>query len=742
MERLVWYSRRLRAMEPAEIAWRIRRAVGQRIPRRPLTDAQLLGPGLDWNGALERFRASEGRPVILDRDRARALAGTDVATATLAAADRVLGHRVTYFGYPEADLGPEIDWNRDPIRDIDWPDLPSSRIDHRTAAGDPKWIWELNRLQHLPWLAQAWLLTGNDRYADEAFEQLDSWIDHNPPGRGLAWRGAFEAGIRAISVSIALQGLRDSRGLTVERFRAAVFMLAESARRCRTERSRYSSANNHLVGELAGLATVALLFPGLRRSTRWEHDAVAALCSEADRQILPDGSGAEQAVGYQIFTAELLLVVALLLERRDARAPAQLTDAIGRSARYLAAVVGDHDPAPRYGDDDEGFALRLDPSPLRTVRDHLGIVGAVLGTPEALRAGTCSPMAPWLVGSEAAAVPRPSGNRLSDSVYAPDGGLVVLRSGRRRLTMDVGPLGYLSIAAHGHADALAVTLSVDGHDLVGHPGAASYYGHPDWRAVHRGTRAHPTVSVDGLDQSVIGGAFLWRHHARVRTHCVDTGRGTVDAEHDGYCRLDKPVMHRRWLIAPPNRNTVVVVDVLMGRGRHEFRTNWPLHPSLEAAPDGCGHLITRDGVPVLQSVYAASSDDPIRDEVRGDTETNLGWWSDRLESRVPAWLVGSRVHVEPPVALATALAPLDGRRRAVAGLDVELQDGVVVVRWHDEDGTHLHTLAFTDDRSDHSRGAFPWSRPSAFSPLRTAPRTTSPRRSNPFSPRNAATGST
>jgi len=42
------------------------------------------------------------------------------------------------------------------------------------------------------------------------------------------------------------------------------------------------------------------------------------------------------------------------------------------------------------------------------------------------------------------------------SLFAPHGGLVVLRTTARRLTMDVGPLGYLSTAAHGHADALAV----------------------------------------------------------------------------------------------------------------------------------------------------------------------------------------------------------------------------------------------------------------------------------------------
>jgi len=494
-------------------------------------------------------------------------------------------------------------------------------------------------------------------------------------------------------VAVAVQGLRDSSELTVERFRRIVRMLAESARRCRNERSRYSSANNHLVGELAGLAVVALLFPDLRPAPQWERDALEALRTEAGRQILPDGAGAEQAAAYQIFTAELFLVVTTALLRRDDAAPVELVDAITRSADYLAAIVGQDDPPPRYGDDDEGFAVRLDVAPLRSVRDHLGTVGAVLGVEEARRRGRLTTTALWLANDIDDAlrppryVPPPTAGH-----FAPDGGLVVLRSGRRRLTMDVGPLGYLSLAAHGHADALAVTLAVDGHDVIGHPGAASYYGHPAWREVHRGTRAHPTVSVDDADQSVIGGAFLWRNKAQVRVRSVDLAHGIVEAEHDGYERLADPVVHRRRLIAPPGANTTLVVDLLDGRGRHDVRASWPLHPSLDIAPLDCGHLVRRDHTPILHVAYACSGADPVREEVRGDPDNHLGWWSHRLESREPAWWIGVRCTAEVPVVLVTALAPPGEDGTGVSGLTVERRDTTIEVRWSDVDGAHLHLL--------------------------------------------------
>lgn len=250
--------------------------------------------------------------------------------------------------------------------------------------------------------------------------------------------------------------------------------------------------------------------------------------------------------------------------------------------------------------------------------------------------------------------------------------------------MDVGPLGYLSIAAHGHADALAVTLSVDGQELIGDPGAASYYGHPQWRRAHRGTRAHATVCVDDTDQSVIAGPFLWTEHASVTVHAVDLERGIVDAEHDGYRRLRSPVRHRRWLLAPPDSATLLVVDLLHGEGTHRIRGSWPLHPSLDATPEPAGHRVTRAGSPVLRLCYAASAE-LSRHEVRGDPQTNLGWWSNRLESREPGWLVGAQCNAPLPVALVTLIRAGQPVPEHCAALTTSLTPEAIEIGWRDDD---------------------------------------------------------
>lgn len=691
MGRLGWYLARVRTMGAPEIGWRIGTAAVEATrvlaPRERVRRVLHEPTEQGWARAFENFRDGMGRPVVLDGGRAAELARElpDEVSAVVEAADAALEGRFAFFGQKAVRYVGGIDWNYDLRAGYRWPDRPAARINHRTLPGDPKWIWELNRLQHLPWLAQAWLFTGEDRYAEGALDQLDSWLDQNPTGRGIAWRGGFEAGLRAISVAVAVQGLRHAPSMTVERYRRIVTMLAESAEICWRDRSRFSSANNHVLGELAGAATVGILFPELAGARRWERNALRALAREADRQILPDGAGAEQSSTYLIFSAQLLLVPAALVQLRGDRPPAPIIGAVRRSADHLADLVGPGEPFPRYGDEDGGLALRLNPQPIATLDRHLAMVAAVEGGRRALPADLA---ARWLAGRRVVAGAPQERNGPAGSWYAPHGGIVVLRRPGRRIMIDVGPLGYLSLAAHGHADALAVTIAVDGHDLIGDPGTGSYYAQPAWRRAFRGTRMHATVAVDDLDQSVSGGSFLWTRHAVTTVRTVDLERGIVEAEHDGYRRLDAPVRHRRYVVAPPGWDSVLVLDLLDGEGQHRFRTSWPLHPDLGVEDHGPTQLVERATEPVLQVASASTAAiHPYR--VRGDDEKGLGWWSHHFESRTPAWLIGGVVEAaECPVAIATVLTVSASREMSREIRVEELmvardESGGVEVTWKD-----------------------------------------------------------
>src|SRR5207244_1132988 len=90
-------------------------------------------------------------------------------------------------------------------------------------------------------------------------------------------------------------------------------------------------------------------------------------------------------------------------------------------------------------------------------------------------------------------------------------------------------------------------------------------------AYFRGTSAHNTLRIDGLDQSQAGGNFMWLRKARA--HC-SAWMSAVDQDcfegwHDGYTGLADPVLHRRRITLDKRNRSIVVEDVVRMQGLHE-----------------------------------------------------------------------------------------------------------------------------------------------------------------------------
>ncbi len=146
--------------------------------------------------------------------------------------------------------------------------------------------------------------------------------------------------------------------------------------------------------------------------------------------------------------------------------------------------------------------------------------------------------------------------------------------------IDAAPLGYLSIAAHGHADCLSFVMSVAGEEILIDPGTYCYHSDPVWRDYFRSTRAHNTVGVDGVDQSEMAGPFMWLERAQPTVHqyTIGTTKSVLSASHDGYLRLPDPVSHRRTIELDAGAAKLGVVDLLECAGSHVVERSWNVAP--------------------------------------------------------------------------------------------------------------------------------------------------------------------
>jgi len=654
-------------MSGGEVLWRIRSEVRDRVclyiwpirrrfgvsPARgyhdePLVRSAVVGAHIDSvdPSCTEDFSAGE---LAALKDRSQ----------------KLLLHRMSLFDLQNLFLGEQIDWNYEYKAKKRAPTGPWQRIDYRDHAvtGDCKFVWELNRHHHWVVLARAYRLTGDMRYAEEIVAQLDSWIRSCPYGTGMNWRSPLEMGIRLINWVWALELIRPAGLIRGDIAGRLLLSVDQQLREISRRYSRYSSANNHLVGEAAGVFIASSYFHGLGRAARRRDQSRAILSREIVRQTSPDGGNREQAFGYHLFVMELYLLAGLAGRNTGEDFPESYWNRLERMFDFAAAMT-EAGAAPVYGDCDDAYILDLDDRP----RDFHGFlaVGAVLFNRSDLkvRAGGYSRRAYWLFGPEGQASfdridASSEGNRLVSRAF-PDSGCYLLQKGCRgcddrvSVFFDCGGLGFESIAAHGHADALQFTLRAFGVDIIVDPGTYDYFTYGRWRDYFRGTSAHNTIVVDGQDQSEMAGPFMWGRQAAAR--CLKwkpfSEGGVVAGEHDGYSRLEDPVTHRRTVSLGQGKPDVTITDELLASAEHDAALYLHLADSCQA------RLLGRNRVRVdCGTGHAVVTLDPSLDVelVTGQVEPILGWVSRGYHDRSPTTTIVGRCRFVGKVVLTTRI---------------------------------------------------------------------------------------
>jgi Heparinase II/III-like protein/Heparinase II/III N-terminus len=653
--RLQWTLSRLRAMSAREVGFRLRRKVQGDVERAGIGLARPSEPS-----------GVSGHPWVLELPK-----GFE-AKRYARAADRVLDGRFDVFALEDARLGFPPRWNVDPKTGVEAPLEFGLGLDYRDAArvGDIKYLWEINRHLELVTLAQAWHLTRRERYARGAKKLVESWLDACPYPRGANWCASLEHGIRLVNWAFAWQLLgadgsplfkgavgRDFR----RRWLQGIYCHCHFIDR---HFSRHSSANNHLLGEAAGLFIASLTWPFWRESARWRHRARTELTREALEQTFEDGVDKEQAVWYHHAVADMLLIAGLFARANGCGFDEQYWRALESMLDFLASIMDVSGGVPAIGDADQGVLARLVPAggePWPGVYRSLLASGAVLfGRPEFRRkAAELDDKTRWLLGDDAAArFEAVDGSQALLPVRRsfPRAGYYILghdfeTPAEVRIVADAGALGYLSIAAHGHADALAFTLTVGGRPFLVDSGTFAYHTEHAWRRYFRGTSAHNTVMVDGEDQSLFAGPFLWLQHAEATVEeftCLPDLQ-VLAARHDGYRRLADPVQHRRSWRYDTKGATLTVDDELFCSGTHSAQILWHFAPECEVTY--ADRLITaaRDGMrvelepPAPLAVTLVRGREPGRGGECGAGP--LGWVSSGFDLKAPATTVVVAGHI-------------------------------------------------------------------------------------------------
>lgn len=577
-------------MRPSEVGLHLRKKLHQWRDGRPLPDWSRLklAPG----SSFPKARPPEDAPAILREALARDT-------------QEILAGRWKAFGHLEIKVDTPPQWQADYlVRQNFSTDRIAFALNHRQlpGGGDIKLIWELSRWHQLVRLAQAAYVLGDANAAEACAKWLADWVEKNPPFRGLNWTSALEVGMRLIQFTWIDALLSEGREKSMERLRSEV--LPVHVWYAWRYRSFGSSANNHLLGELTGLilavarwAELAELAAPLKALQRlWEKEVLA--------QFAEDGGNREQALNYHLFSWEFCWQARRALVAAGRPVSAEVDARLRRALEFFLAVQADADPWD-YGDSDNAFVTPLFADWNKELVEWRNW----------LRYPDSSPALRFWLGAELPAKGNDATNPSGGWQIFPESGIAVHRSDHWMARWDVSALGYLATAAHGHLDALHLSLWRCGLAIVVDPGTGAYYADKTLRTHLASWAAHNGPHAIGKDFPRRLGPFLWsRHHAHPNL------KPGSDAGLLGELKLPSGIA-RRTVTMLPREEGWRVEDCFQpdGSADYEFAVHWQFAPESRLEPMGDRKFrVTRRGQTVEVEVDANwSSVEPVSDRRDG-----------------------------------------------------------------------------------------------------------------------------
>jgi hypothetical protein len=472
-----------------------------------------------------------------------------------------------------------VNWQRDYLTGGVADGARRSRSLNYRAQGeslDPRVVWELSRWTQLVRMAQGAWLAGEEAAGELVLSVLEDWVVKNPVGLGMNWTSPMEPGLRLVNFTWIHRLLGEFGGT-----RARLDALAEQIVPAHVWWvNRYlsygSSANNHLLGELAGLILAQARWP---QCSHWSAPLAklgAVLEKEIGLQFHADGGNKEVSLHYHLFAFELCWQAVLALEAVGVSVSGNTKNLLGKAGQFFAAMVSPVEPWD-YGDSDDAHVTPFYSSEKVAMTEwQAWLLGKPAG--ESFRYWLGEPPVASFMAKEA-----------GWQVFSKSGYGAIRQDGWMG-RLDASPLGFGSIAAHGQLDMLHLSLWFEDQALVIDPGTGSYFGNKAQREHFVSSEAHNGPHFKNRDlYPARHGAFLWGQHHAIPTLTPGSAECQVSPSHR---------LHRRVSFSD---NRCETVDEICA-AEEEFAIHWQFAPECSVDASDNGFIVSRLGIRLGVSV--------------------------------------------------------------------------------------------------------------------------------------------
>lgn len=458
------------------------------------------------------------------------------------------------------DLNHRINWHIT-NHDKQWPKDKSCfdiTFKEKNNLEEIRYTWEINRHLFFPQIALQYVCNNNEKMYSLLKKHFYDWVEENPFLYGVNWMSPMEIAIRSYQWLITYSIIKDK---AEEKFKKDILKaIINSTEYVSNNFSKYSSANNHLIVEAAIVSIIGYCIQPIHNQN-WFNIGNDILKKQIPLQVHEDGVNKEQATHYHAFVLDMMLQYNIFL-KKIGYAPLH-EELIFKMAEFIGYIYNNGDIV-EFGDSDDAKILDFD-GKRKNYYTFVLQLASIYYKKQLIETNNLYSEVKFLIGN----LFVKNKNEICEYKYLnikvyPKGGYCVLNNKKDFLLFDVGELGFGSIAAHGHADALSIVYHNNNNPIFIDSGTYIYNVEHMWRNYFRETENHNTLSVEGKSQSKIEGPFLWSKKAKVSLSDYGENKNLVyfKAQHEGYF----PGIHQRAITHLKSENIIIIEDSFNEKG--------------------------------------------------------------------------------------------------------------------------------------------------------------------------------
>lgn len=552
----------------------------------------------------------------------------------------------------QIDYERKIDWHFDLLSKKKFPMTYCFDIDIRTDKyGSAKYVWEVNRMLFLPRIAINFTINQSQSDIDMFISHISNWKEENPYLIGVNWYSNIEVNIRLINWAICWELLNVPKlietNLKFKDFVESVWMplIYQHCLYSANFPSLYSSANNHLIAEHAGLfvSNCIWTFP---ESEKWLAKSKRGLEEEILKQHTTDGVNKEQAAEYIQFITDFFLISSIFGKNSMKGFSSEYSERLSQIFEYIFNLLDKNGNFPQYGDEDDGKLTILNNNQHNSNFDSILVSAAIITNNPKFKLHRLKIDNKNLIlfGEQGIKTfnSLPYNNENNSSFLRNSGHFIFKKiedNNEIYLHFNAAPLGYLSIAAHGHSDALSVICNIDGYPFLVDSGTYTYHTEKTWRNYFISSLAHNTLTINQENQAINGGPLLWTKHYEVKIlkAIIQNDFEEVKVCHNGYVGRFQ-IEHIRNIRFDKIKDIFEITDTLLNSNNATQEVSvvspWHFHPSCTVEKMNEGEwVISR---PETQRRMYISIDKKLKiEKVNGSLEPIMGWYSKSFYKKEP-----------------------------------------------------------------------------------------------------------